>query len=56
MSNVVVLGRIWWEEPTPDIFLQMVTYEAQSVLMILQVTEVIAHVLSCLSHLSSLES
>ena len=56
MSNVVIVGRIWWGEPTPDILLQMVTFEAQSVPMILQVAEVMAHVSSCLSHLSFLES
>ena len=56
MRNVVVPGRIWWEKPTTDILLQMVTYEAQSVPMILPVAEVMAHVSSCLSHLSFLES
>ena len=29
MSNVVIFGRIWRREPTPDILLQMVSCEAR---------------------------
>jgi len=53
-SNDMVVGRIWRGEPTPDILLQMVTYEAQSVPIVLQLVGVIAHVSSCLPGLSSL--
>ena len=29
MSNVVIFGWIWRREPTPDILLQMVSYDAR---------------------------
>jgi hypothetical protein len=40
-SNIMVFGRIWWGEPTPNFSLKMKTwYEVESVPMILQLEPV----------------